>query len=90
MTSITNVFSPVERVQNTLGADDFFESRFENDGNDNPIYAAWSPVPNANTADGVWYVKKIIYDGQAIVRVQLPDEGVKFSYVWDDRASLFS
>jgi len=86
-----NIFSPSERLQNTLGAEDFFESRFENDANANPIYAAWSPIPNAATADSVWYIKKIYYDAnQGIARVQLPDDGVKFSYSFDDRASYFS
>ena len=85
------VFSGMERIQNTLGSEDFFEARFENDSNGNPIYAGWTPIVNGETDAGIWYIKKIFYDGnQSIIRVQLPDEGVKFSYVWDDRASLFS
>ena len=86
-----NIFSPIERLQNTLGGEDFFESRFENDSNGNPVYSAWSPIPDADPAEPVWYIKKIFYDdNQSIVRVQLPDDGVGFKYAYDDRASYFS
>jgi hypothetical protein len=86
-----SIYSPIERVQNTLGSEDFFEARFENDANGNPIYAGFTPTPNASTAQGIWFIKKIFYDSnQSVVRIQMPDDGVKFSYAWDDRASLFS
>lgn len=85
------VYDPIERLGTTLGTEDFYESRFENDANGNPIYAGWSPVVNESTANATWFIKKLYYDGnQAIVRVQMPDDGIKFGYVWDDRASLFS
>lgn len=87
-----NKFAVIQRVgEQTIGDEDFFESRFENDANGNPIYAAWSPIANANPADRVWFIKKFFYDSnQAIVRVQQPDDGPTFTYAFDNRASYFS
>lgn len=85
------IFNPIERITNTLGSEDFFESRFENDANGNPIYAGWSPTPDASTSEQIWFIKKIFYDAnQAVIRVQMPDDGVKFTYSWDSRATYFS
>lgn len=87
----TTVYSSIERLSNTLGTEDFYEARFDNDVNGNPIYAGWSPIINAGTSEKVWFIKKLHYDAnQAVERVQMPDDGVKFSYDWDSRVSLFS
>lgn len=68
----------------------FLELRMENDANGNPIYIGYSKNPNASTADSVWFIVKITYDGnQSPTRQQLPNAGIKFSYVWDSRATYF-
>jgi hypothetical protein len=87
----TNVFTGVNNLQNTIGPDNYFESRVENDSEGNPLYIAWSPIPNAGESDEVWYIKKLFYDINGFVeRVQLPDDGAKFTYAWTDRATYFS
>lgn len=69
----------------------FMEIRMENDGNGNPIYVGYAKTPNLGTAVDEWFIVKITYDGnQAPTRYQLPDEGVVFKYVWEDRATYFS
>lgn len=91
MSFLSNVYSPIERVQNTLGTEDFFEARFENDANGNPIYAAWTPIVNGDPSLKIWFIKKIHYDSnQSVIRVQMPDDGVTFTYAFDDRATYFS
>lgn len=85
-----NVFDPIEQFSSIFSPEDLLEGRFENNGDNNPIYIGYSPIPNADPAAPVWYIQNIIYDGQAIIRKRLPDEGVKFGYVWNDRATYFA
>lgn len=69
----------------------FWEQRMENDGNGNPTYIGYSRKQNAATSAAEWFIVKLTYDGNdAPTRYQLPDNGVKFTYVWDDRATLFT
>lgn len=68
----------------------YLELRMENDANGNPIYLGYSKFPNASTAAPVWFIVKLTYDGnQSPTRQQLPDNGILFNYVWDDRATYF-
>jgi len=90
MNPVPNAFSGVEAFTEILGLEDLLEGRFENDVNDNPIYIGYTVYPNADPGLAVWYIRKIIYVGTNIVRTQLPDEGIKFAYVWNDRATYFS
>lgn len=90
MNSVPNAFNGVEAFTEILGLEDLLEGRFENDGNDNPIYIGYTIYPNGGTDLPIWYVRKIIYDGTNIVRTQLPDNGIKFAYIWDDRITYFS
>lgn len=85
-----NVFSSIEQFSAIATQVDLLEGRFENDGNGNPIYVGYSPYPNAATAEPIWYIRKIIYSGENVVRTQLPDDGIKFGYAWDSRSSYFS
>lgn len=87
---LTNVFSNIEEFSDILDVEDLLEGRFENNGEGNPIYIGYSPFPNADTSLSIWYIRKIIYDGENVVRTQLPDGGIKFAYAWDDRDSYFS
>jgi len=90
MNILNNIFNKSEQFSGILGLEDLLEGRFENDVNDNPIYIGYSPSPNADPGLAVWYIRKIIYVGTNIVRTQLPDSGIKFAYVWNDRATYFS
>lgn len=85
-----NIFDNLEQLSGVLGIEDLLEGRFENDGNDNPIYVGYSPFVNADPSEAVWFIRQIIYEGTAIVRTRLPDDGIGFIYVWDDRASYFT
>ena len=66
------------------------ESRYENDGNGNPIYIGISLIPNADPDAPVWMVKKIYYSGTYVIRTQLPDDGIKYTYSYTQRATYFS
>ena len=85
-----NIFDPIEQLSAYLDTEDLLEGRFENNGDGNPIYIGYSPTPNADPALAIWYIQKITYDGQAIIRKQVPDDGVGFFYSWDLRATYFS
>ena len=68
----------------------FMEMRMENDANGNPIYIGYNKTPNASTAADSWYIIKVTYDGnQSPTYQQLPLNGVRFAYAWDDRATYF-
>lgn len=88
--STPNVFDPYNNLSNYFKPTDLFEKRFENDGNGNPIYIGYTPYPNHPTSSNNWFIVKITYAGENITRYQLPDEGLKFSYSWDQRATYFS
>lgn len=90
MSAPLNIFDNLEAFAEILGLEDLVEGRFENDVNGNPIYIGYSPFPNAATNQPVWYIRKIIYDGEAIIRTQLPNDGIKFGYVWNDRVDYFT
>lgn len=87
---LNNVFSQIELFSNYFDQGDLMEGRFENNGDNNPIYIGYTPFPNGDPSQAIWYIQKITYDGQAIVRKQQPDDGPQFTYVWDDRATYFS
>lgn len=85
-----NIFGPIEQLSVFFQPGALLEIRIENDGNDNPIYVGYSPTPNDDPDLLDWYIIKITYDGEAIIRVQQPDDGPKFAYSWTDRATYFS
>lgn len=69
----------------------FFETRLENDASGNPLYVGYTNKVRAATSDSVWFIVKMGYDGNGFLdRKQLPDNGTKFTYSWDDRATYFS
>ncbi len=70
---------------------EFMELRMENDANGNPIYLGYNKTPNAGTATNGWFIVKLTYDAnQSPTRQQLPDAGVGFKYIWDNRATYFT
>lgn len=87
---IENIFDDFERLSEILDNEDLLESRFENDVNGNPIYIGYTITPNAPVTSPVWYIIKVIYDGENIVWKRIPDDGRKFAYIWNNRASYFS
>jgi hypothetical protein len=87
---LVNIFSQIEQLSNYFDQGDLLEGRFENNVDNNPIYIGYTPFPNGDPSEPIWYIQKITYDGQAIIRKQQPDDGPKFTYVWDDRATYFS
>lgn len=86
----SNIFRQIEGISQYFDEGDLLEGRFENDGDNNPIYIGYTPIPNGDPAEGIWYIQKITYVGEAIVRKQQPDDGPQFTYVWDQRATYFS
>ena len=69
---------------------DYLELRMENDANGNPIYIGYSKTANAGTAVACWFIRKITYDAnQSPTHQQLPNAGIKFTYIWDSRATYF-
>ena len=85
-----NIFTPTIGFSNLLDLGTLYEQRIENDGDGNPLYVAYTIIPNAPVASPVWFIKKIIYVGGFPVRVQLPDEGIKFAYAYSLRATYFA
>jgi hypothetical protein len=85
-----NIYDPIENFSSILGIQDLLEGRYENDVNDNPIYIGYSPYPNADPALPVWFIMKVEYSGEAIIRKRLPDDGIAFVYIWNDRSTYFS
>ena len=66
MSPPVNVFDSIEAFAEILGLEDLMEGRFENDGNGNPIYIGYSPFPNADPAEPVWFIRKVIYTGTGL------------------------
>jgi len=88
---MTNIFTPSMWFDPTIGTENFYEQRIENDANGNPLYVAWTPIANANQADTVWWIRKLSYDSNGFVsRIHLPLSGNKgFNYSWTLRATYF-
>ena len=89
---VNNPFNKINQAASfTIGNDDGFETRIENNVTGSPLYVWRSPIPNADPAERVGFVTKMYYDGNGFLsRVQMPDAGVSFTYSYDDRASYFS
>ena len=84
------IFGPFERLSGVIDNDDLLEARFENDVDGNPIYIGYTVTENGDTSLPIWYIIKIEYVSQAVVRKRLPDNGLGFIYIWDDRATYFA
>lgn len=86
----TNIFDSMENFMEILGIEDLLEGRFDNDVNGNPIYIGYTVYVNGDPALPIWFILKVEYVGTSIVRKRLPDDGIGFIYVWDDRVDYFS
>jgi hypothetical protein len=83
------IFDEIERFSSILDTEDMLEARIENDVSGNPIYIGYSMIPNADPALKVWYVIKLEYVTNFVVRRRLPKDGRGFFYSYNDRATLF-
>ncbi len=87
----SNVFDQINNLASTLGTTDFYEQRLDNDSAGRPMYVGFSPKPNANVDNQIWFIRKLSYDNNNFInRVQIPDNGAGFIYSWTSRASYFS
>ena len=86
-----NVFDQINNLASTLGTNDFYEQRLDNDTAGRPLYVGFSAVPNAGVDSSVWFIRKLSYDNNNFIsRVQIPDLGAGFMYSWSRRATYFS
>ena len=67
----------------------FLEKRMAYNGA-NLEYVGYSEKPNESAAADTWFIIKMEYTGANVVRYRLPNNGPKFSYVWNDRANYFA
>lgn len=89
---MTNPISSILAIGGqTIGNDNFYEVRIENDASGNPLYVGRSPIANADPALSVWFITKMEYDVNSFLdHMQQPDNGSGFIYAWNDRATYFS
>ena len=87
----TLAFTPILSLEAVLSANYMYEKRMTNDSVGNILYVGFNQTPNALTSSNTWYILKMGYDGNGFLnRVQLPDAGIGFNYIFDDVASYFS
>lgn len=68
----------------------FMEIRIDYGAGTVPLYVGYNHTPNADTAVDTWFIVKLIYSGSNLVRQELPNTGVQFNLVWDNRSTYFS
>ena len=76
-------------IEITGDAGSFLEERRAYSGS-NLEYRGYSRVPNAATDQALWFIVKYSYSGSLQTRQQLPDDGPRFDYIWDNKATYFS
>lgn len=87
----TNVFDQINNLASTLGTNDFYEQRLDNDSAGRPLYVGFSAIPNENVDHTTWFIRKLSYDNNNFIsRVQIPDNEAGFIYSWTNRATYFS
>ena len=87
----TNVFDQINNLASTLGTNDFYEQRLDNDSAGRPLYVGFSATPNESVDSTSWFIRKLSYDSNNFIsRVQIPDNGAGFIYSWTNRATYFS
>jgi hypothetical protein len=68
----------------------FMEVRVDYNGGASPVYVGYNQIPNAGEDAPTWYIIKLQYDGSDnFIYQQLPVNGVRFAYIWNDRSSYF-
>lgn len=89
MTSLA--FTPILSMEAVLSSNYLYEKRMINDAGGNILYVAFNQTPNAATSANTWFILKMLYDSNGFLnRVQLPDAGFGFNYIFDDIATYFS
>jgi len=91
MSSPPNIISNILDIgEQTIKNTSFYETRIENDSAGNPLYVGRTPIPNGDPADTIWFITKLLYDGNVFLEhVQMPNDGLTFKYAWDQRATYF-
>jgi hypothetical protein len=91
MISVPNSWTNFLALQAVLNTDDLYETRMINDSNGNVLYIGMAQGPGADTSLPIWYVFKLNYDGNGYINYkQLPNDGKKFGYIWDNVTTYFS
>ena len=86
-----NIFEQINNLASTLGTNDFYEQRLDNDSAGRSLYVGFSATPNESVDSPSWFIRKLSYDNNNFIsRVQIPDNGAGFIYSWTNRASYFS
>jgi hypothetical protein len=86
MNAFTNFLALQEVIEDTQ----LFEKRLENDASGRALYVGISITPSAATDQAIWYIIKLEYDvNNFLSHVQLPNPGVSFTQVWDNRSTYF-
>lgn len=86
-----NAYTQFQALLTAIAMSDLLETRIVNNGSGQPIYIGKNLTPNADPAASTWSLLKITYDGSGyLTRVQLPDNGQGYLYVFNDYASYFS
>ena len=87
---IQNSWTNFLAVNGLLNNGQMYETRMFYDGGGLLEYVGLSKTPNASTSEPIWFILKLSNDGTNTIRQQLPDNGVSFTYVLDDRSTYFS
>lgn len=90
MSNNTPTVSDFSQLKAIADFTQFMELRMENDASGNPIYVGYSNDPAAPVGLATWFIVKLTYDANnSPTRQQLPNYGVKFVGIWNDRATYF-
>ncbi len=85
-----DAFTNILALQSIIQTTQMLEIRALNSVTGQAQYLGWSSVPNASTADTVWYVIALYYDTNGFFNYQqLPNNGPGFIYSWDLVATYF-
>lgn len=80
-----NAFTGLLALSEVLQDEDLYEVRTINNSQGQVLYVGKCLTPNGSTSAAIWFVKKLGYDGNGFLnRVQLPDNGIGFLYIWDN------
>lgn len=91
MTVPLNVFGLIQSLEAVLSSNYMYEKRLTNDEDGKTLFVGFNITPNAPTSGTGWFVLKFGYDENGFLnRVQLPDNGIGFLYIYDDIESYFS
>jgi hypothetical protein len=77
-------------IHNFANTELFLEKRMFYDGSGNLQYVGYTKTANGSTAAPIWFIIKLSYTGTSLSRYQLPNAGVNFGYILDNRVTSFT